>query len=129
MELAKVEVVKRIDDDGIAEVAVKGAIITNLSGTDAAPILEDILQECNPPHVILNLANVRYLDSYSFNWIIRLYKETEKKGGMFAISNPNEDIISLFELSNFGKAVPVFRTYEEARAAILTKDDSKRIAQ
>ncbi|MBD3392288.1 MAG: STAS domain-containing protein [Chitinivibrionales bacterium] len=128
MALSKVTVTSSIDEQGIAVVRVEGAIVTNLSGTDAAPVMKEILHKSNPPRVILNLANVRYLDSYSFNWIIKLMKECEKGEGMFAISDPNDDIMALFDLSSFGKAVPVYATEQDAREAMLGGDDSKRIA-
>jgi anti-anti-sigma factor len=128
MAITTVEVNKSVDACGVAVVHVKGSIITNLSGTDAAPVMEEILSTCNPPKVILNLANVRYLDSYSFNWVIRLMKESERKGGSFAISDPNKDILSLFELSSFGKAVPVYLTEKDAREALTSGNDAARIA-
>jgi anti-anti-sigma factor len=127
MALTKAEVSKNVDNEGIAVVSVKGAIITNLSGTDVAPIMEELMKGGAAPKVILNLASVRYLDSYSFNWIIKLMRETEKAGGVFAISDPNDQIEALFELSSFGKAVPVYRTEQDAKDAIVSGDDSKRI--
>ena len=128
MAITKIEVSKSIDADGIAIVLIKGAIITNLSGTDAAPVMDEILATCNPPRVVLNLTNVRYLDSYSFNWIIKLMKEAERRAGTFVISDPNPDILALFDLSSFGKVVPVYRTERDARAALTSGDDSARIA-
>jgi|GEM_PF-3409093 len=128
MAITKIEVSKSIDADGIAVVRVKGAIITNLSGTDAAPVMDEILTQSKTPKVILNLSDVRYLDSYSFNWIIKLLKEAERRGGAFVISNPNKDILALFDLSSFGKVVPVYRTEHDARAALRSGDDSARIA-
>jgi anti-anti-sigma factor len=127
MALAKVEVSKSVDSEGITVVRVKGAIVTNLSGTDAAPVMEEVMKSGGQPKVILNLASVRYLDSYSFNWIIKLMREIQKAGGAFAISDPNEQVQALFELSSFGKAVPVYRTEHDAREAIVSGDESRRI--
>jgi anti-anti-sigma factor len=122
-----VEISSTVGPDGIAVVRVKASIITNLGGTEAAPVMEKILKTCNPPKVILNLAQARYLDSYSFNWIIRLMKESTKKGGLFVISDPNADIRSLFDLSRFGEVVPVYATEQDAREAMKSGDDSRRI--
>jgi anti-anti-sigma factor len=127
MALSKIEVKKTIDADGIAVINVKGTIITNLGGTEVAPVIDEVLKTCNPPRVILSLANVKYLDSYSFNWIIKLMKATTVKGGAFAISDPNAEILNLFELSSFCKVMPVYKTEAEARGAIKTGNDSARI--
>ena len=128
MALSNVEVTTATGDDGVTVVSVKGAIVTNLSGTEVAPLMENLMKSGRQPHTILSLANVRYLDSYSFIWIIKLMNDIEKLGGAFAISDPNDDILALFDLSSFGKAVPVYRTETEAHAAILSGNDAARIA-
>jgi anti-sigma B factor antagonist len=129
MALTRVEVKKDMGLDGIGVIYVKGSIITNIGSTEVATVMDEILKTCTPPKVILNLENVRYLDSYSFNWIIKLMKETVAKGGAFAISNPNSDIINLFDLSSFCRVMSVYRTENEARDAFISGNDSARIGR
>jgi len=77
----------------------------------------------------VNLADVNYLDSFSFNWILNIYRQIAGKGGILAMCELNDDILELFQVTNFGKALPIYATEADARNALTTGDDSKRIAR
>jgi len=128
MGVKSVSATTRVYDDGVAVVYVKGEIVTNLRATEVVKIVESLMKEHVPPKIVISLGRLNYIDSFSFNWILNVYKEIAAKKGQLAICDPNEDIIELFEVTNFGKGVPIFQTEAEAREALNTGDDSKRIA-
>jgi anti-anti-sigma factor len=108
-------------------IRLKGTIITNLSGTVVVDVIQEVIESQNPPRIVFDLTGVTYLDSYSFGWITKVYKQVADKKGSFVVSNPNEDIRYLFEMTNFVKIVPVYPTVEDAREALLTGNTEKRL--
>ncbi len=116
-----------IDTRGIAVVHVTGLVITNLGTTTVNEEIEQLIVDMDTPKIILNLSDVSYLDSFSFGWIMGVYRAIRAKGGEFALCSPNEDIRYLFEITDFTRVVPAYRTEQEAREAIVTGNQSKRI--
>lgn len=104
-------------DEGVHIVYINGNIICNLSGTPVRKEIERLLTS-EKPRIILNIKDVRYLDSYSFGWLASMYKEISKKSGRFVLSNPNTDVANLIEMLSFNKTMEVFRTEAEAMASM-----------
>lgn len=127
MRPAKVTVSNELLEDGISVIRLKGTIITNLSGTVVVDVIQEVIESQNPPRIIFDLTGVTYLDSYSFGWITKVYKQVLDKKGSFVVSNPNEDIRYLFEMTNFVKIVPVYPTVEDAREALISGSTEKRM--
>ena len=96
-------------------VYINGNIICNLSGTCVRDEVDKIL-ETNNPRIVLNIRDVRYLDSYSFGWLIKTHKDAKAKNGNFAICDLNDDILGLMQMVNFDKAVKIFKKEEDAIA-------------
>ncbi|HOW66748.1 MAG TPA: STAS domain-containing protein [Verrucomicrobiota bacterium] len=102
---------------GVHVVYINGNIICNLSGTPVRKEIERLLKT-EKPRIVLNIKDVRYLDSYSFGWLANMCKEIKKKSGRFVLSNPNTDIANLIEMLSFNKAMEVFGTEAEAIASM-----------
>ena len=117
-----------ISDDGIAVVTVKGKIVTSLSATAVVGVIESLTRETEVPQIIISLKYLDYIDSYSFNWILNVYRKQVESGGTLALCEPNEDIMELFQITNFGKAIPIYRTEADARDAFKTGNANSRIA-
>ena len=118
---------KKANDDGTVVVHVNGLVITNIGTTIVDREVQEVLLGAETPRVVLNLSNVSYLDSFSFGWIMRIYREIRQKGGEFALCCPNEDILYLFEVTDFSRVVPAYHTEKDAREALITGNQSKRI--
>jgi anti-anti-sigma factor len=127
MKKQRVEVEKRIDESGIAVFTIRGSIVTNLGVTSVKKLAYGTVASMERPRIIFNLAQVDYLDSFSFGWIMSLYRDIVKKGGDFVICCPNEDILYMFKLTEFLRVVPSFETLEDAYEAVLTGEKSKKI--
>jgi anti-anti-sigma factor len=122
-------VVRKEDaENGIAVIHIEGAVVTNLGNTLADSLVHSVLAEASPPKIILNVAGVSYLDSFSFGWIMKVFKEIREKKGDFAICCPNNDVLYLFEITDFTRIIPAYRTEQDAQEAIATGNQGKRIA-
>ncbi|MFP4417738.1 MAG: STAS domain-containing protein [Chitinivibrionales bacterium] len=115
---------RRIDEEGIAIVYVNGTIITNIGATDAGDVIAECIDTLAPPFIILNLSHVNYLDSYSFGWLSKVKNMVSKKRGRFVVCCLNDDIQTIFELTNFQKAVPMYETEKMARDALVEELNS-----
>jgi anti-anti-sigma factor len=124
------KVIARKEDagNGVTVIHIEGIVVTNLGNTAADTLMQSVLAEASPPRIILNVAGVSYLDSFSFGWIMKVFKEIRAKKGDFAICCPNADILYLFEITDFTRIIPANRTEEDAKEAIATGNQGKRIA-
>ncbi|MBD3390827.1 MAG: anti-sigma factor antagonist [Chitinivibrionales bacterium] len=129
MGVKSVSVTSSIYDDGSAVVRVRGEIVTNLKATEIVRVVDVLMEDQSPPKIVISLDDLNYVDSYSFNWILSIYREIQDRGGLLAICDLNNDILELFQMTNFLKAVPVYATEEEARNALKSGDESGRIAR
>lgn len=48
--------------------------------------------------VVLDLVNIRNIDSMGVTFVISLYKKMEGQGKVFSVSGASDDIVSLFKL-------------------------------
>ncbi len=125
--MQRVSIKAEIIESDCAVIRVSGAIVANLGGTDIVEVAAGVMEKLSSPRLIIDLGNVRYLDSYSFGWISKTHQKAVEQGGKLALCNANNDIMYLFELTNFIKAVPVYATESDAREALLSGNEDKRI--
>ena len=127
MNAKEVNARKEIDADGIGVIYIDGMIIPSLGATKVDVHAKEILAEMDTPRIILNLTGVSYLDSFCFGWIMRTFREIKDKGGDFGLCCPNEDIRYLLEITDFSRVVPVYNSENDAKEAVRTGNQSKRI--
>jgi anti-anti-sigma factor len=96
---------------------INGNIICNLSSTQARHEIEALL-ECDAPKIILNIKDVRYIDSFSFGWLAAIFKRAKAKNGIFVISDPNLNMMNLFKMTQFDQVVPIYESEEKALEAL-----------
>lgn len=85
-------------------------------GISETPILKQTLQELydEDKNIIVNLANILYIDSSCLGALITVRKELEKKGRRLRLAEPSDivrDVLSLTKLDSFFE---VSETEEEA---------------
>ena len=56
-------------------------------------------------HLVLDMGGVSFMDSSGIGMIIGRYKNAEKKGGQLALSNMNDAVAKLFDVSGLAKIV------------------------
>ncbi|MCL2215485.1 MAG: anti-sigma F factor antagonist [Defluviitaleaceae bacterium] len=56
-------------------------------------------------HILLNMAEITFMDSSGIGLIIGRYKNAEKRGGKLALAEMSDPIARLFEISGLAKIV------------------------
>jgi stage II sporulation protein AA (anti-sigma F factor antagonist) len=67
-------------------------------------------------HLVLDLAEVPFMDSSGLNTIIRANNETKAAGGRLVLAEPTSSVRRVLELTGMSLSLPVFATVEEALA-------------
>lgn len=101
----------------LANGARDGTIILDLAGPFTLGNmfqLQSELQTLKPPCLIMNLANVPYMDSAGLGVIMNFYVSAETNGRKFYVCCINERIRALIELT---KVESVLRLRESVQAA------------
>ncbi|MBD3316874.1 MAG: STAS domain-containing protein [Chitinivibrionales bacterium] len=116
-----------VDENGVALVRISAQVIVNILDTIIMRKVRDYINTHDKPLVVLDLSGVRYLDSFSFTSIIKVRNQVRDKEGELALSGPNDDVLYLFELTDFLKAVPIYMTPEQAIKALAAGNQAGRI--
>ncbi len=95
---------------------VDGQILLGDGDVEIKIAVDDFLKRGNKK-ILLNLANVPYLDSAGLGEIIRCFTALRKSGGDFKLLSPNRRIIDLLTIT---KLLNVFDCYENESAAIAS---------
>lgn len=68
--------------------------------------------------LMIEMAQVKYIDSFGLASIISMLKACEKRGGKLALINPGPSILQLIEVTRLSSMLPIFGTAEEAKAYV-----------
>jgi len=69
-------------------------------------------------HIVLDMANVNFMDSSGIGMIIGRYKNAEKRGGQLALANMSDSISRLYEISGLAKIILRTKTVTDALATL-----------
>jgi anti-sigma B factor antagonist len=97
---------------------VDGGLILRPHGpidSTTSPALEQALKQV-PPVTLLDLTGVPYVSSAGLRVVLVATKAARAAGGRFAVFGLSEAVRSVFELSGFGRIVPIMGTEAEALA-------------
>lgn len=72
----------------------------------------------NKINLILNLEDVKYMDSSGLGAITSAHIKTNALGGSIKIVSPNRDINKVFDLTGLSKVVVVYKSVDEARKSL-----------
>jgi anti-anti-sigma factor len=101
-----------------------GAAVLTLRGEldiASAPVLVEGALRCigqGHDRLVLDLAEVTFLDSSGINAIVRVLRSAEAHGGRLALARPTRQARRVFELTSFDRFVAVRDTVAEAVAAL-----------
>lgn len=76
--------------------------------------VDDRLERGNINYLIMDFSGVTFMDSSGIGAVIGRYKRVSAKGGKVSISNVNEPIKRVFELSGLFKIINLYDSVEEA---------------
>ena len=68
--------------------------------------------------MILNLNNVKFIDSSGLGLIVSLVKQTRLNGAELSVCKLSDQVLSLFEITRMTKVLTIYSSEEEALFAI-----------
>jgi anti-sigma B factor antagonist len=95
---------------------VEGKILFGEGDTEIKKTVDDLLKK-GSKDILLNLANVPYLDSAGLGEIIRCFTTLRKNGGNFKLLSPNRRIIDLLNITNL---LNVFDWFDDEPTALAS---------
>ena len=107
------EIKERIED-AVVILVLSGTLH---SETDAMHLRENMyaLLEKGQFHVVFDLADLRYINSWGLGLLVALLSMMRKAGGDLRLANLGENVHNLFIVTQLSK---VFRTYEQVSEAV-----------
>ena len=75
--------------------------------------LVDICGE-KPARLILNMADVRYIDSSGVGSLVEIYRRLKREKGAFVLVAPGSRVMSVLEITRLDKFFAIVNTQEEA---------------
>jgi len=106
------------------------AAVVTLSGDldlATAPELRNTLQEAltERRHLVLDMADLRFLDSTGIGVLVRIHKKATASGGVLAFAAVPPNVTKILEVTCLDRIFPVYPETEDALSditAALTKD-------
>jgi len=102
--------------DGIAIVDLKGKILIGDGIDDLRAEINSLIEE-KELNILLNFAEVPYLDSTGLGEVVRAYTSVKKVGGTIKIINLTQKVEDLLSVT---KLITVFETFEDEDKAIAS---------
>lgn len=101
-------------NDRTAIVDAAGEIDLHQSTVLQQKLLEVLDQK--PERMIVNLANVSYMDSSGVASLVKLLSRTRKNGISLALAAPTKKVRAIFEITRLDSVFAIFDSEEEALA-------------
>ena len=96
--MAKRLEVKLVNRGDEGELLLIGKLDTQTSA-DAEEIFDKLAERYD--HLILNMAELKYVSSVGLSLLKHTHIIMQKKGGMLSVKNVNENIMEVFEITGF----------------------------
>lgn len=102
--------------DGVAIVDLKGKILIGDGIDELREEINNLIKE-KETKILLNFADVPYLDSTGLGEVVRSYTSVKKEGGSIKIINLTQKVEDLLSVT---KLITVFETFEDEDKAIAS---------
>ena len=93
-------------EDGVLEFSLLGEI-DHHSAVNVRTEMDEEICRLHPKKLILELGKIEFMDSSGLGLIMGRYSLMQKLGGEFALRNPNERIVKIFELAGLSRIVRI----------------------
>lgn len=101
-------------ENGVLEFCLLGEI-DHHSAVNVRTEMDDEICRLRPQKLILELGKIEFMDSSGLGLIMGRYSLMQKMGGSFALRNPNERIVKIFELAGLSRIVRIENNAEEVK--------------
>ena len=97
--------------DNYILISVKGTLsVENISPFEAQ--LSKHVE--NKSHIIIDLADLTFIDSSSLGIIVVYFTKSEKNNNLFALINVNHDIMQMFKITGLDRRIRIFNSLDDA---------------
>ena len=93
-------------NDGVLRVSIVGEI-NHHSAASARQAIDEKIRELSPKNLVLDLAEVSFMDSAGLGLIMGRYQLMQDLGGTLTIANPSAEHKKLFKLAGLGKLMKI----------------------
>lgn len=77
-----------------------------------------LVDEAEKPYLILDFADLTYMNSKSIGYLTDWYSRVSEKGGMIAIAQPQPNILDILKVVGITQIVTIYDTIEAATNAM-----------
>ena len=95
-------------NDGVLRVTIVGEI-NHHSAVSVRQEIDEKIQELNSKNLVLDLAEVSFMDSSGLGLIMGRYQRMQELGGTLTVANPSADHKKLFKLAGLNKLVKIVK--------------------
>lgn len=99
--------------EGINLIRIEGEVIFQNSNR-IKERAKDIIKENNIEYLIVDLTATSYLDSSGIGVILSLYKFMRDRNGRLLITNPNDKVKRVFEVTKLNQILDIYSDTEKA---------------
>jgi anti-sigma B factor antagonist len=103
-------------EDGVGILRLQGRFVT---GSDAAFLsARKFLEEAGINKAVIDLGAVPYVDSTGLAFVVELHKFLVSRGGQLFLTNANERVREVLQITHISQIIPLFEDMEDADAAL-----------
>lgn len=106
--------IKTIEKYGAVVIELKGNVMGGNEAAEFSDELRKLLEE-NKKHIVIDLADVKFMNSSGLGMLISGYTTVKNGGGEFKIANATEKINSLLVMT---KLITIFENYDSVDQAV-----------
>lgn len=102
------------EERGSTLIAFLSGELDHHSAVEVRAKIDDRLDRYNFKNLIMNFNKVSFMDSSGIGVVIGRYKRLERTGGAVAITNLNESVKRVFDLTGLFKIIKLYSSIDDA---------------
>lgn len=106
--------IKTVEKYGAVVIELKGNVMGGTEATEFSDQLRKLLED-NKKNIVIDLAEVKFMNSSGLGMLISGYTTVKNGGGEFKIANATEKINSLLVMT---KLITIFENYDSVDQAV-----------
>lgn len=106
------------EENGNTLIAFLSGELDHHSAIEIRTKIDDRLERNNIKNLIMNFSKVSFMDSSGIGVVIGRYKKLERIGGVVAITNLNDSVKRVFDLTGLFKIIKLYTSIDDALANI-----------
>ena len=95
-------------NDGVLRVAIVGEI-NHHNAVFVRQKIDEKIQELRPQNLVLDLADVPFMDSSGLGLVMGRYQRMQELGGTLTVANPSAEHKKIFKLAGLNKLVKIVK--------------------